>query len=163
MSLNRSLKDFVVKKVSIKERVGSQWRTLRHPRNHPIISTKYRLEVTCGNKDGRISWGDEGDYNKVLLQVRTVPKGFKSGNRYRGSSEFEFYTNSSFTQKISGNQKYRTSFTLPEYKPTLSDTMTYLYFMVKPNVPKISFSKLAWSFGIYGAVRRHHWKSRFTR
>lgn len=163
MSLNRTLKDFVVKKVSIKEFVGSQWRIPRHPRNHPIEGVKYRLEVICGNKDGRISWGDEGDYNKVLLQVRTVPVGFKVGNSYKGAREMEFYTNSSFTQKVPGNQKYRTSFTLPEYKPTHADTLTYLYLMFKPNAPKMSFSKLVWTFGIYGAVRTHHWKKRFTR
>jgi len=162
MSLNRTLQDFVVKKAKIEVRVGNKW---EKPLRPPEVGKKYRLSVTCGNANGMINWGTERDYNKVQLQIRVVPMGFKSGSSFKGYQKVEFYTNSSFSQVIPANppsKTYRTDFTLPEYKPTHADTVTYLYLKFKPNVPNISFSKLRWTFGIYGAVRNHHWKQRYT-
>ena len=161
MSLNRTLQDFIVKNATIKIKVGNQW---VRPSTSPIPGEKYRLEVTCGNANGQINWGNEGDYNKVLLQVRVVPVGFKSGNNYIEKYKTEFYTDITFSKKVDEDPRknYRTSFELPEYKPTHADTLTFLYLKFEPNTPNISLSKLYWTFGIYGAVRNHNWKKRYT-
>jgi hypothetical protein len=156
MSLNRTIRDFVVKRVSIKIKSGSRW---VKPSSPPQVGQKYRLEITCGNKDGKISWGNQGDYNKVLLQIRVVPKGFKKKRKFMGKDKIVFYSNSSFTKALS----YRSSFTLSEYKPTFADCTTYLYLMFKPGVPNRSFANLHWDMGIYGAVRNHHWMARSTK
>ncbi len=161
MSKNRTLRDFIVKGATIKIKVGNQW---VRPNTPPIPGEKYRLQVICGNANGRIDWGNEGDYNKVMLQVRVVPVGFKHGNNYIHKYKVEFYTNSSFTQKVhrDSDKNYRTSFTLPEFKPTHADIVKYLYLKFEPNTPSIYLRNLYWQFGIYGAVRNHNWKKRYT-
>lgn len=161
MSLNRLLTDWIVKKASLKVKVGNSW---QRPNGPADPNAKYRLEVHVGNANGRISWGGEGDYNKVMLSVRIVPVGFKVGNSYVEKYRVTFYTNSSFSKKVHSDRakNYRTSFTMPEYKPTHADSLQYLYLKFENNTPQVSLSKLRWSFGIYGAVRNHYWKARNT-
>lgn len=154
MSLNRTLRDFIVKGVKIKVRSGSSW--VSPSPAIPKAGEKYRLEVLCGNASGRISWGNEGDYNKVMLQIKVVAKGFRNVQQ----DKIEFYRDSSFSRKILGNTKYRTSFELPEYKPTHADSVTHLYLMFKPGVVQYPLYWLQWDVGVYGAVRNHHWKTR---
>jgi hypothetical protein len=161
MSLNRTIRDFVVKGAIIEKKVGSNW---VHTKNAPEAGPRYRLAVTCGNADGRIDWGSEGDYNKVLLEIRVVTVGFRMMGLTPVGKEFiQFYTNSSFSQVVGGSKKYKTTFDLPEYKPTHADCLTYLYLKFKSGVPAIPLYWLQWNFGIYGAVRNHYWKTRFTR
>ena len=89
MSKNRNLSDFIVKRIAIKKKVGSRWVATNGP---AVPGAKYRLEVDTGNK-GRTNWGGEGDYNKVLLEIRIVAMGFRSGSSFVGKNKIEFYTN----------------------------------------------------------------------
>ena len=95
-----------------------------------------------------------------MLEVRVLAIGFKIFNTHPvGNENIEFDTNLSFPQVVSGSHKYRAKVNLPEYAPTHSDCLTYLYPKLKSNIPAVKLSGLKWTFGIYGAVRNHHWKT----
>ena len=161
MSLNRTVSDLKVKRITIQRKYGNSWRSPSDRKIHPGV--KFRLNVDFGNTGGMINWDDE-QYRKDNVQIRIVCRGFlMNSGEYKLKNNIKFYKDETFTELVPTPNKYRTAINIDTYETHHADCRFYCYLMFDQGTPSYWASKLKWKCGIYASVRNRKWRTTTTR